>query len=331
MPRIPYQQLEDTFYNILIGRGAPQEKARRSAHIFAQTSLDGVYSHGANRFPLFVEYIDKGYIDLAAEPSKIASLGAIEQWDGNAGIGNTNAEIAMNRAMELAKEYGIGCVALRHTNHWMRGGTYGLQAARAGFVGICWTNTRPNMPAWGATDCRIGNNPLVFAVPYKDTPVLVDAAMSQFAYGALERYRLADKQLPLPGGYNKDGELTCNPGDIEETQRLLPMGYWKGCAFSVALDLIASIMSGGYSTCQVGKYVTDEHCLCQVFIAMDPKLNPNAEAIIAETLENVRGSARADENEPVRVPGDGMNARRTENLELGIPVDDRVWQKLLSL
>jgi len=331
MLRIKYQDLEDVFYRVLIGRGAPEVKARRSAQIFAETSLDGVYSHGANRFPLFVEYIDKGYIDLAAEPTKIASLGAIEQWDGNAGIGNTNAEIAMNRAMELAREYGIGAVALRHTNHWMRGGTYGLQAARAGFVGICWTNTRPNMPAWGAIDCRIGNNPLVFAVPYKDTPVLVDAAMSQFAYGALERYRLAGNELPLPGGYDENGKLTCDPGAIEKTERLLPMGYWKGCAFSVALDLIAAIMSGGYSTCQVGKYVTDEHCLCQVFIAMDPKLNPNAEAIIAETLENVRASARADENQGVRCPGDGMHAKREDNLKNGIPVDERVWEKLQNL
>lgn len=329
--RIEYKKLEDTFYRILISRGAPEAKAKRSAELFAQNSLDGVYSHGANRFPMFVEYIDKGYIKLDAEPEKVASLGAIEQWDGNEGIGNTNAEIAMNRAMELACEYGIGCVALRNTNHWMRGGTYGLQAAKAGFVGICWTNTMPNMPAWGATDCRIGNNPLVFAVPYKDTPVLVDAAMSQFAYGALERYRLAGKELPLPGGYDESGKLTCNPGDIEKTRRLLPMGYWKGCAFSVALDLIAAVMSGGFSTCQVGKNVTDEHCLCQIFIALDPKLNANAEAIIEETLENVRASARADADEAVRCPGDGMHAKREDNLKNGIPIDERVWNTLCSL
>ena len=329
--RIEYKKLEDTFYKILISRGTPEAKARRSAEIFAENSLDGVYSHGANRFPMFVEYIDKGYIKLDAEPEKIASLGAIEQWDGNEGIGNTNAEIAMNRAMELAREYGIGCVALRNTNHWMRGGTYGLQAARAGFVGICWTNTMPNMPAWGATDCRIGNNPLVFAVPYKDTPVLVDAAMSQFAYGALERYRLADKELPLPGGYDESGELTCNPGDIEKTRRLLPMGYWKGCAFSVVLDLIAAVMSGGFSTCQVGKNVTDVHCLCQIFIALDPKLNPNAEAIVEETLENVRASDRANTDEAVRCPGDGMHAKRKDNLKNGIPIDERVWNILQSL
>ncbi len=330
MLRIGYEELEATFRRVLIDRGANENKASDCARIFAQNSLDGVYSHGANRFPLFVEYIDKGYIKLNAQPECVASLGAIEQWNGNEGIGNTNAEIAMNRAMELADKYGIGCVALGNSNHWMRGGTYGLQAARAGYVGICWTNTRPNMPAWGAKDCRIGNNPLVFAVPYGDKPVLVDAAMSQFAYGALERYRLADKELPLPGGYDERGELTCVPGDIEKTRRLMPMGYWKGCAFSVALDLIASVLSGGLCTCQVGELDDDEHKLCQVFIAIDPKLNPSADDIISKTLEYVRNSERAGE-ESVRCPGDGMHSKREENLRLGIPVDERVWNTINSL
>lgn len=331
MLRVGYEELKNAFYRVLIGRGAPEKKARDSARIFADTSLDGVYSHGVNRFPLFVNYIDKGYIKLDAEPVRILSLGALEQWDGNAGIGNTNAEIAMARAVELAREHGIGCVALRNTNHWMRGGTYGLQAAEAGCIGVCWTNTMPNMPAWGALDCRIGNNPLVFAVPHLEGAVLVDAAMSQFAYGALERYRLAGKELPIPGGYDQAGELTRDPGAIERSMRILPAGYWKGCAFSVALDLIAALLSGGNTTCRVGQLGGDEHSLCQVFIAIDMRTAQNADAVVAETLNFIRQSNREDEQMPVRCPGDGMRARRRDNQENGIPVDENVWKTILEL
>ena len=71
----------------------------------------------------------------------------------------------MARAIALARAHGIGCVALANTNHWMRGGSYGWQAADAGVIGICWTNTLANLPPWGAADPRIGNNPLVIAVP----------------------------------------------------------------------------------------------------------------------------------------------------------------------
>ena len=74
---------------------------------------------------------------------------------------------AADRAMQLATVNGIGCVALANTNHWHRGGTYGWRAAKKGFAFICWTKTIDNMPAWGAKDARLGNNPLVFALPYK--------------------------------------------------------------------------------------------------------------------------------------------------------------------
>ena len=332
--RIPYETLKQTFRSVLVGRGAPEDKAELSATIFADTSLDGVYSHGVNRFPMFVSYIDKGYIRLAAEPTLALSLGALEQWNGNLGIGNVNAHIAMTRAMELASQHGIGCVALSHTNHWMRGGTYGLLAAQNGYAGICWTNTMPNMPAWEATDCRIGNNPLVMAVPNGDEPVLVDAAMSQFAYGALERYRLAGKELPLPGGYDGEGKLTTDPGAIEQSHRLLPMGYWKGCAFSVGLDLMAALTSGGNTTREVGELSVDEYDLSQVFIAIDLHKTGDTSAnrqIVEETLRFVRESERAHPDVAVRCPGDGMRSRREDNIKHGIPVDERVWKLVTSL
>lgn len=61
----------------------------------------------------------------------------MERWDGQRGFGPLNARHAMARAVELAHQFGIGMVALGNNNHWMRGGTYGWQAADAGCIGIC--------------------------------------------------------------------------------------------------------------------------------------------------------------------------------------------------
>ena len=181
MPRIRFDEMKAEFKRVLIKKGCDEESADLSAQLMTETSCDGVYSHGVNRFPRVIDYIEKGYIDLKARPSKVDGMGAFERWDGHLGLGNVNAKLAMDRAVELAKEFGIGCVALANTNHWLRGGSYGWQAAEAGCVGICWTNTQPNMPAWGARDRRIGNNPFVMAVPCKEGHVVVDIAMAQFA------------------------------------------------------------------------------------------------------------------------------------------------------
>ena len=100
--------------------------------MFADTTQSGVYSHGVNRFPRFIQQLEKGDIDPAAKASKVLSLGAIEQWDAHQAIGNLTAKEMMDRAMALADQHGIGVVALKNANHWMRGGGYGWQAAEKG-------------------------------------------------------------------------------------------------------------------------------------------------------------------------------------------------------
>ena len=134
--RIAYETMLAEFERVLTKYGFSPKRAHEAAEIFAQNSLAGVFSHGLNRFPRVVEYLRKGEIDPAAEAECIASFGAMERWDGKRGFGPLNAKHAMDRAVELAHQFGIGMVALGNNNHWMRGGTYGWQAADAGCIGI---------------------------------------------------------------------------------------------------------------------------------------------------------------------------------------------------
>lgn len=332
MPRLKAEEVLSVLKAGLIKNGVGEEVAQASAALLVQNSLDGIYSHGVNRYPRIISYLQKGYIKPDNKPECIASFGALEKWDGNLGMGNTNAKIAMDRAIELAHQYGIGCVAIRNTNHWMRGGAYGLQAADAGCIGICWTNTQPNMPAWGAKDRRIGNNPLIMCIPKKDGHVMVDGAMAQFSYGAIENAKLAGKQLPVPGGYDTRGNLTTDPAEIEKTWRVLPIGFWKGSGFSIAMDLIAACLSDGNSTYHVGRLSEDEYALSQVLIAIDvQKTAADPDRIVEEVITDIKGSERTNENAEILYPGEKEYRTRLDNLENGIPVNDQVWAKILSL
>ena len=197
--------MKEKLQSILVKYGFDEKRAEESAKNFADSSLDGVYSHGYQRFPRVIDYIQKGYIDVNAVPEKITGFGAVERWDGHLGMGNLNAKMAMQRAVELAAQLGIGMVAMSNTNHWDARRCYGWQAAEAGCIGICWTNTCPNMPAWGAIDGRIGNNPFVLAVPDQNGEhVVVDTAMAQYSYGKLSVCRQNGEKLPYPGGYDEE-------------------------------------------------------------------------------------------------------------------------------
>jgi len=332
--RVSYQTLCREFERVLLKHGFAPDRAAAAAEIFAQNSLCGVYSHGLNRFPRFISQLQNGDIDPAAQAECVLAFGGMERWDGHRGFGPLNARAAMERAIALAKQNGIGLVALANTNHWMRGGTYGWQAAEAGCIGICWSNTCPNLPAHGALDSRIGNNPLVMAVPKTDGDhLMVDAAMSQFSYGKVEATRLAGQQLPVPGGYDADGRLTADPAAIEATGRMLPIGYWKGSGLSILLDLIGTVLSAGNSVAGVGA-LPSETGLTQMFLAIDPdKFQPAEETdrLAQAIAEDVRGSVPAVPGQPVRCPGDGLNRTRKENLALGIPVVEEKWNALLAM
>jgi 3-dehydro-L-gulonate 2-dehydrogenase len=323
------------FERVLASRGLSEVDAREAAAMFTAASLDGVYSHGVNRFARIIATIDQGLIKVDAKPVPVSALGAFERWDGNLGMGNLNARIAMDRAVALAGTHGIGLVAMANTNHWLRGGAYGWQAADAGCVGICWTNTLPNMPAWGAKDNRIGNNPFVLAVPKSNGQhVVVDMAMAQFSYGKLEETRLKGQQLPLPGGYDSNGELTTDPAEIEGTRRVLPIGFWKGSGMSLALDLIAAILSAGSTSTEIGKRSPNEYCLTQVFIAIAPghfNTPEFTDQVIDTVLEDVKASIPAYDGAEIRYPGERAYLTRMENLENGIPVLPEVWEKIREL
>jgi len=330
MLNISAAELKALFIEKLVKYGVNEERAELCAQNLLENTLDGIVTHGVNRFPRIIEYIKKGYIHVDADPVVVEQHGAYEIWDGMLGMGNTNAMQCMDRAVELAQQYGIGCVAIGNTNHWMRAGAYGIRAAKAGCVGICWTNTWPNMPAWGGTNAVLGNNPITYSVPYGDGYVVVDGAMAQFSYGAIEKAMLNGQQLPFPGGYDTKGEITTDPAEIMKTQRVLPIGYWKGSSFSILMDMIVSVLTHGNSTPAIGKKCESEYALSQVFFAVKVSNSALTDNIVKEIIDAVKGS-ETEEGKEVYYPSEREHLRRANGLENGISVNESVMETIKNL
>ncbi len=335
MGRVAYQELEDTITQAFVRAGMADKKARLCARFHAEASRDGVYSHGLNRVPRFVHYLANGWVDPHAEPAPVRQMGPMEVYDGQRGPGILNALTATDRALELAAEHGLGLVALRNTTHWMRGGAFGWYAAQRGKILIAWTNTESCMPAWGAEDTRVGNNPLVMAVPRPAGPVVLDMAMSQYSYGKLQTTRLKNEQLPYPGGFDAQGNLTTDPGAIEASRRILPTGFWKGSGLSILLDVLAAILSEGSATRGIDEIGIGNCTGCsQIFIAFDPERLGSADhmqRIVDEMAEYVNGSSPVDASRPVTYPGQNTVSTRQDHLRNGVVVDDDIWQEVLAL
>lgn len=332
---IPFETMKETVKKALANAGLSEEQAETCALVHCQSSADGVESHGLNRVPRFVDYIRKGWVNLEGRPELVGCKGAVENYDGHMGIGILNALFCADRTIELAKAHGIGCVALRNTTHWMRGGTYAWRMADAGYAGICWTNTESCMPLWGSDEPSVGNNPFCVAIPREKGAVVLDMAMSQYSYGKLGVYRLSGKQLPYAGGFDTEGNLTSDPGAIEKSHRMLPMGYWKGSGMALVLDLAAAMLANGCT----GSDMDDlgrGNCTscCQVFIAFDPYLFGTKEEIQRKADKRVE---RASESHPARAgdhvyyPGERAMSSRERSMEKGVAADEQIWRQVCAI
>lgn len=331
--RVPFDDLRAHIERVLLQLGLSPARAALSARLTAETDRDGVRSHGLARLPRFCEMVALGRIDVQAEPERVAAMGAIERWTGHRGPGNLAAHAAMARAMELAKAHGLGCVALSESSHWMRAGSYGWQATEAGFAAMCWTNTLPNLPPWGAQSPALGNNPLVIAVPRAEGPIVLDMAMSQFSYGALASYRSRNEPLPVPGGYDERGVLTTDAAAIEGTQRALPIGFWKGAGLSFVLDVLAAMLAGGKATHDFSTDPLAEVGQSQVFLAFAPGAMGEQQTtmqLLHDAIAALHAAEPVVPGRPARYPGEATLRTRAQSLREGVLVSEALWQWLVE-
>jgi len=173
------------------------------------------------------------------------------------------------------------------------------------------------------------------AVPREGGHVVLDMAMSQYSYGKLQTTRLKGDQLPYPGGFDEDGNLTSDPGAIEASRRILPTGFWKGSGLTILLDVLAAVLSEGRATHQIDALDQGSCTGCsQIFLAFDPDRLGSAahlEEIVNGMADYVNGSTPSDPSRKVTYPGQNTSRTRQDHLTKGVIVDDGIWQEVQAL
>jgi 3-dehydro-L-gulonate 2-dehydrogenase len=214
----------------------------------------------------------------------------------------------------------------------MRAGNYGWQAADNGCTAICFTNGTPVMAPHGAHVAKLGNNPVVIAVPRADgRHVVLDTAMSQYSWGRLKILRAAGKQADLPAGFTKDGHLTTDPAAVLESGATLPIGHWKGAGLALLFDIVAATLANGLPSVDVAKNPFDTG-VSQLFIAIHGNpLGGDPQSILDTILADIHNTPATDPNAKLLIPGERALRDRTENARLGCPVDPQIWSQISAL
>ena len=222
--------------------------ARVTAEALVSTDLRGVMTHGLVRLPVYLANLQKGKVVASARPRVERESGGTALVDGEAAMGQVVGAFAMETAIRLAKQHGVGTVAVRNSNHLGACAYYAMQAAEAGMVGIAMTNGSSAMAPWGGVEARVGTNPFALAAPgpLDETmccPVVLDIAMTVGARGKIKMAQLRGEALPPDWAFDSVG-LPTRDASAALGGSVAPMAGHKGYGLAVFVDLLTAALSG---------------------------------------------------------------------------------------
>jgi len=239
--------LRECCEGILHALGVAPEDAAQTVDVFLQAELMGEESHGLRLFLKVVARLEAGGDQTAAAIDVVMDRGAVALWDANRSIGQVTAARAMRRAVEKAREQGIGFVAVRNGNSFTSAKYYPLIAAQSGMIGCAFTNTsRKLMPPPGGITPVLGNNPVAYAAPAgRHGTFVLDMACTAAAVERIVQARERGEQIPPGWALDWDGNETRDPAKALEALSLLPFGGYKAFNLAAMHEILTSVLSGG--------------------------------------------------------------------------------------
>ena len=332
--RIQHEKLVAIIAQTLASAGVPAPIRDVEAAVMAEADLLGVPSHGIRMLPGLVRGIREGKANPHPQITIVRERAASCLLDGDNGPGRFVSVQAMQRAVERAKQFGVGaCVATRVT-HWGRAHAYAYRAAQAGCIGICTTNAIPNMLAYGSSRPLLGNNPLAIGVPRgARDPIVLDMAMSQAAVGKVGTYLREGKAAPANWGLDVNGNPTNDPTAILASGKLLPLGDHKGAGLALMLELLTGALAGGlfsFEVVQREKTGLDPDS-SKLFIALDVQAFVALERF-TQRIDGLLAWLRAAEpGLNVTYPGERGWQTRDRNLRDGVPIHREIVEQLRAV
>ena len=230
---------------VLEGNGVPPSNASIISKGLVLADLRGVDTHGINRIPSYMARIRQGVLDATASPTLTKITPVVAQIDGHNSFGFLGAHLGMTTAIQMAKEFGIGMVSVKHSNHFGMSAWIVQQAIDANMMSLVFTNSSPALPVWGGKEKLMGVSPIACGAPGGEggKPFILDMAPSVAARGKIYKAYRRNEKIPLDWALDEDGERTDDPGKALQGV-MLPMGGPKGSALSVMMDVFSGVLSG---------------------------------------------------------------------------------------
>jgi LDH2 family malate/lactate/ureidoglycolate dehydrogenase len=304
------------------------------AEVLVWSDLMGRPEQGVWRVPVYLKRLKRGLISSPCSARAIAARNAVVVIDGGDGFGQVVGRLAMNRAIDLAAQYGVGVAAVRRSNHFGPASYYVNLAAERGCVALAISNATPRVAPAGSSVALLGTNPIALGAPRREhRAILVDLATSASAGATVRRAAEAGKELRSGVARDVEGREVRNAHEALSGV-LQPMGGSKGFALSIMVEILSGVITGAAVSRDVASIYEDfsrPNGAGHVFIALDVEtLMPRAEYFnrIERLVGFILSADRvAGSDEPV-IPGERRWRMFDKHMAEGLELDERTCHAL---
>jgi ureidoglycolate dehydrogenase (NAD+) len=327
---IPVETLALRVNEALSAAGASAGSANAATRALMHASLLGVDSHGVRLVEHYCGVLRGGRVNGRPEVTLRRTAAATAMLDGDDGLGHHTGYKAMEAAIEIAREAGVGAVGATRSSHFGAAGAYAIVAAEAGMIGFATTNADSMVTLFDAARAFHGTNPLAFAAPIPgEKPWLLDMATSAIPFNRVLLYRSLGRLLPEAVAADGEGRPT---QDAEAAEMLMPLGGlghgFKGAALAGLATLFSAILTGAKIDPAMMPMGGDERTaprgMGHFFLAIDPA-RFGGQAAMAQGMRAYIDALRAVPaiagGGPVMAPGDREWQVEAERKRNGVPID----------
>ena len=328
---VTQQNLTQFAHDVFVAAGMASHHAQTVAEVLVWANLRGVDSHGVLRIPRYLQMIDHGRMNPRPDIALTKETPASAVVDADRAAGPISMSLAMDRAIEKARNVGIGWVLVRGTTHAGAIGYYTLQAARAEMAGLAFVASVPNMAYHGSRKASIATSPLAIAVPGAEhAPLMLDMATAVVAWGKIAHAR--DAGTPIPEGWalDREGNQTT---DAAQANIPLPLGGPKGSGLSVMLECLISLMVGNPIIADdlLDPKPGDQHRQNGLAVAIDIAAFTDAgdyKAQVDRLVEALKSLPKAEGVDEILAPGERGDRVLSDRSLSGIPLPAGTWRRL---
>lgn len=351
-PYIPWEIIIHFMRDAFIKLGVPFTDAEICADVLAESDRRGIESHGCNRFkPIYVDRIMSGILKPVTDIEILKESPTTIVVDGHDGMGMVVSKFCMNKAIEKAKNLGMGMATARNSSHYGIAGYWASMATKEGLICLTGTNARPSIAPTFGIENMLGTNPLTIGFPTDDDfPFMLDCATSIMQRGKIEYY--ARNGMPTPPGtvIANDGSPMTDSNDIlkaltDGAAALAPLGGigedlggYKGYGYATSVEILSAALQGGSFLKMLNGRNSNgnrqPYHLGHFFIVIDPEAFLGVESFrktAGDILRNLRASKLSPGAERIYTAGEKEYIAWLDRKDKGVPVGADVQKDIIEV